>query len=156
KFTFDVAMSGTMGMDMDLSKLSKEELAFAKSAVVDYKQFRDVVVTGDLYRVESPYGADGGSSWGGSLMFGMPDQSRAVAFVYQTENGGSSSPIVLRGLSAEKRYMLHERDLGPGGASKWEMDGKTVDGATLMKAGITLPALKQYESAVIELVPENA
>ncbi len=157
KFTFDVAMSGTLGMDMDLSKLKPEELQFSKSAIEAYKGFRDVVVTGDLYRLESPWAADGTSSSDRtSLMYVLPDGSRAVAFAYQTADAAKSAPLMLKGLDPSKRYTLHERDLGTGVTSKFELDGKTVDGASLMKDGIVPPVQKQYDSAVIEFVSEPA
>ncbi|MGN6367504.1 MAG: alpha-galactosidase [Phycisphaerae bacterium] len=156
KFTFDVAMSGTLGMDMDLSKLSPDELAFSKSAIADYKTFRDVIVTGDLYRLESPYSGDGdASSPRTSLMYVLPDASRAIFFAYQTEDA-KPAPIALQGLDPARHYTLHERDLTPGTKSSFDMEGKTLDGATLMKTGITPPVQKKYDSAVIELTAENA
>ena len=150
-------MSGTLGMDMDLSKLKPEELAFSKSAVTEYKRFRDVVVTGDLYRLESPYAPDeANASDRTSLMYVLPDASHAVVFAYQTADAAKPAALTLKGLDPARQYALHERDLAAGATSKFEINGKTVDGATLMKGGIIPPVQKQYDSAVIELVADGA
>ena len=44
KFAFDVAMSGRMGMDVDLGKFSPEERKFTASAIATYKGIREVVL----------------------------------------------------------------------------------------------------------------
>src|SRR5262249_2452278 len=56
KFSLDVAMSGALGVDMDVSKLSLDERRTIADAVKLYKnEIREVVSQGDLYRLESPY-----------------------------------------------------------------------------------------------------
>ena len=56
KFTLDVAMSGAMGLDLDVSKLSPEQRKQISAAVKLYKdELRPIVQQGDLYRLESPY-----------------------------------------------------------------------------------------------------
>jgi alpha-galactosidase len=145
KFAADVAMSGSLGMDMDLAKLSPDERQSIASAVAAYKTIRDLIAGGDLYRLESPY--DGPRS---ALMYVAPDRSRAVMFVYQLSDA-SPSPVMPDGLDAHRQYRMKELDVS---SPRLLDDGKTRDGASLMKDGIITPCQKALDSAVIELVPQ--
>jgi alpha-galactosidase len=147
KFTLDVAMSGTMGVDMDVSRLSEAERTATAAAVALYKNhLRDVVQKGDLYRLVSPY--EGPRS---ALNYVSSDRKRAVLFVYQL--GDSEAVAVkLRGLDPKRRYRITEVNLLEGTASKLAPNGKTVDGETLMRDGVVPPCYKEYDSTVIELV----
>ena len=80
KFALDVALSGALGVDLDLRKLSPEERKTLAAGVALYreKDLRELVSQGDLYRLESPY--DGPRA---ALSYVSPDCSRAVLFVYQ-------------------------------------------------------------------------
>lgn len=52
----NVAMSGgAFGYEMDLSKMSEEDICAAKEQVKQYKQLSAVVQKGDMYRLLSPY-----------------------------------------------------------------------------------------------------
>lgn len=151
KFAFDVAMSGCLGMDMDLAKLTPEERQFCASAVACYKQFRDVVMTGDLYRLQSPYEGDRAS-----LMYVAPDRSRAVLFVYQLKDGESSlPPVVLKGLDPNRSYRVKELNLPATGHSELSINDQSIDGASLMKQGIAVPYHQAYQSCVIQLSDES-
>lgn len=141
KFGFDVAMSGRLGMDMDLDKLSPENRAFAAQAVATYKTIRDVVQLGDQYRLESPY--DGPRS---ALMYTR--DGRAVVFAYSLGDV-PASPLKLKGLDPARRYRVHEIDLAPGQTGL----ETTLDGATLLREGLPLPAYGKYGSGVFELTP---
>src|SRR5207237_2896538 len=56
KFAIDVAMSGSFGVDRDVQRMTPEERKTLAAAVKLYKErLRDVVLRGDLYRLESPY-----------------------------------------------------------------------------------------------------
>lgn len=145
KFAFDVAMSGRMGMDYDLSHLSPADKQFARGAVATYKSIRDVVQLGELYRLESPY--DGKRT---SLLYASPDKARAVVFAFQSQDG-EPSRLSLRGLHPNAHYRVQELNLREGEASKLAENGQIVDGATLMKSGLSLPLQKQFDSSIIEL-----
>jgi len=147
KFTLDVAMSGAMGVDMDVAHLSDAERTATAAAVALYKnRLRDIVQRGDLYRLVSPY--DGSRS---ALNYVSSDQKRAVLFVYQLGDSGDEA-VKLRGLDPQRRYRITEVNLLAGTTSKLALNGKTVDGATLMRDGLVPPCYKEYDSSVIELV----
>lgn len=139
KFTFDVAMSGRLGMDMDVDKLTPDERAFVKQAIETYKGIRDVVQLGEQYRLESPY--DGPRS---ALMY--RNGKRSVAFVYSLGDS-KSGPLKLKGLDAAKSYSIKEINLEVG---KTGFAGKAT-GADLMQKGLELPALKPNSSMTLEI-----
>lgn len=145
KFAFDVAMSARLGMDMDTSKLSAEEKAFAKSAIATYKSIRDVVQLGDVFRLESPY--EGARA---SQLSVSPDRSRAVVFAWQMRDGAASR-LALQGLDASKRYSVREINLKAGQAAQIAESGRVLDGASLMKSGLGFSLSKAFESSVVEL-----
>lgn len=152
KFAFDVAMSGRMGMDVDLGKFSPEERKFTASAIATYKGIREVVLKGELFRLESPYDGDRTS-----LVYVTPDRSRAVLFVYQTKDaaGAEVAPVKLQGLDPAKRYTVRELNLAEGSKSQLAAAGQAVEGSKLMEAGLAPACRKQCESHVIELTAER-
>jgi alpha-galactosidase len=146
KFCCDVAMSGALGLDMDLSKLSAADLKAAAAGVAVYKQIRDVVLFGDLYRFEAP-----GKGPRTSLMYLSADGARAIVFAYQTASG-AAKPLALTGLAAGRRYKVRELNLPENGKSQIAQDGQTLTAAELMGKGLDLALRGQCESAVVELM----
>jgi alpha-galactosidase len=148
KFALDVAMSGALGLDMDLRKLTLEQRRTIAAAIALYKRdLRDLVQQGDLYRLESPY--EGPRA---ALDYVSADKTRAVLFVYQLKANGDQ-PVKISGLDPQRRYRVHEVNL-TNCASVLAQENQLVDGATLASRGLTPPCRKEFESAVIELVAE--
>ena len=151
KFAVDVAMSGALGVDMDVRKLSaNDRKALADSIAVYKTRVRDVVEQGDLYRLESPY--EGACA---ALNYVSTDRARAVMFVYQLKTGDAAAVKPL-GLDPDRNYRVQEINLPAGTKSQLAVDGKTIHGAELMGAGIIPPCRKELESAVIELVATDS
>lgn len=48
-------MNGAFGYELDLSKLSEEELSEMKSQVEFYKKNRELIMKGDYYRLKNPF-----------------------------------------------------------------------------------------------------
>ncbi len=143
-FACSVAMSARFGMDLDLTKLSPEDKSVCAGAIAAYKKIRDVTSTGDLYRLEDPH-----DRFRGALNFVSPDQSRAVVFVYQLQDGRNIA-VHPQGLDAAKRYTINELNHAPGRAAM-EQQGKTFTGEELMRDGILPSSSKSLEACVIEL-----
>ena len=151
KFALDVGLSGALGLDMDVGKLTPEERQATAAAVALYKQrLRDIVQQGDLYRLESPYDQPRAA-----LDYVAPDRSSAVLFVYQVKTGGTE-PVKPQGLDPQRRYRVREVNLPAGTASQLAKHDQVFDGATLMREGLVPPCHQPYESAVIELTAEGS
>jgi alpha-galactosidase len=150
KFTLDVALSGALGVDMDVRKLKPEERTAIAAAVTLYKQeLRELVSQSDLYRLESPY-----NSPRACLEYVSDSQTRAVLFTYQLKAGERARSVKLLGLDPHRRYRVRELNLAAGRSSLLSEDGKMFEGAALMRDGLTPPCLKEFDSAVIELTAE--
>ena len=112
------------------------------------ERLRDVVLRGDLYRLESPYERPRAA-----LSYVSEDRTRAVLFIYQLGES-AFGPIRLRGLDPVKRYRVREVDLPEGVGSRLALHEKVVDGATLLEEGIASPLRRALESAVVEIFEE--
>jgi alpha-galactosidase len=143
-FATSVAMSARFGMDLDLTKLSAQDKAICAGAVSAYKQIRDITTRGDLYRVEDPH-----NNYRGMIDFVLPDQSRAVVFVYQLQDG-EDIPVHPQGLDPEKHYIVHELNPMPG-REAIKQESQTLTGEELMRDGIVPSCSKALEACVIEL-----
>ena len=143
-FACSVAMSARFGMDLDLNKLSAEDKAVCAGAIRAYKEIRDITSLGDLYRLEDPH-----ENIRGALNFVSPDQSRAVVFVFQLQDG-QNAPVRPQGLDPAKRYKITELNPAPHRAALGT-EGKTFTGEELMRDGILPTSTKSLEACVIEL-----
>src|SRR5829696_5440597 len=149
KFATDVALAGAFGVDRDVQRMTPEERKAVAAAVKLYKErLRDVVLRGDLYRLESPYERPRAA-----LSYVSEDRARAVLFVYQLGES-AFGPVRPRGLDPRKQYRVREVNLPEGKNSRLGLHDKVVDGATLMEEGLTSPLRRALESAVIELFEE--
>ncbi|MDY6240574.1 MAG: alpha-galactosidase [Prevotella sp.] len=153
KFRMDVAMTGRLGMELQPSQMSKEDLAFAKRGIAAYKQIRDVVQLGDIYRLHSPYDGDGVASW----MYASEDKSHAALFAYNFDfmKNQKIPAVQLGGLDPNRNYRI--KDLTPWNEKKpCRLDGKVISGKTLMEVGLNLrPLINACDASVaLELTAE--
>ena len=102
---------------------------------------------GDLYRLESPY--DHPRS---AISYVLADRSQAVLFVYQIASGDPKC-VKPTGLDPQKNYRVREVNLSEGATSNLPENDKTIDGATLMRDGITPSCSNEFDSSVIVLSP---
>lgn len=131
----DVALLGTFGYELDITKLSAEEKEQVKVQVGKYHKYNDLIREGDYYRLESA--SDNGyyDSW----MIVEKDKSRALLFCVQVlaRANVKSRFVRLAGLDSEKRYAV---------------EGKEYAGSTLMYAGVRIPAESgDFKSRLIEI-----
>ncbi|MFA9379739.1 MAG: alpha-galactosidase [Acetanaerobacterium sp.] len=121
----NVAMSGNLGYEFDLTKLSEEDKGKVKNQIEEYKQIRDIVQFGDLYRLKSPF--DGNET---AWMFISPDQKDIVVdfFKVLTSCNYKLDVLKLKGLDAKKKYRV-------------EATGEILGGDELMYSGLVVPEL---------------
>ena len=148
KFRFDVACSGRLGMELQPKDMTEQEKEFSKSAIGSYKKYRDLILTGDLYRIKSPYDSDFYS-----LMYVSKDKKRAVAFAYCLKYQGRTLTPQLRlhGLDPQKNYRVTELNVNK--SSFWG-SGRTFSGDFLVNFGINPKLVKIYDSAVFYIEEE--
>lgn len=72
----DVAMSGVLGYELDLTKLSKQEKEEMKEQIDFYQEIRQTVQFGDFYRLSSPF-EQNAVAW----LFVSKDKEEAIVFL---------------------------------------------------------------------------
>ena len=117
-----VALAGTFGYELDMTKLSDEDRALVPKQIADFHRFNPIVVQGDHYRLSDAWRDNAVDAW----MFVSKDRSRGVlsAVRRRATPNGDDILLRLRGLDPAARYEVG--DLG-----EWS-------GATLMGAGVVL------------------
>ncbi len=149
KFRFDIACSGRLGMELQPKNLTERERALADRCIRSYRQYRDLVFTGDVYRLASPYDSDYYA-----LMYVSQDQSRAVVFTYCTKyqnRAVGAHPFRMNGLDPARRYKVTELNVD---RSCWWGSGASHAGDFLMNGGFNPQLLKTFDSAVFYLEAE--
>lgn len=141
EFMFDVAMSGVLGIGNNMTKWNDQEKEIAKTKIAQYKQVRDVVHNGDLYRLASPF-----ESTRCVLQYNSKDKTESVIFCYELNTqllGSSTYPnrnpyLKLIGLDANKQYQFEgEKDI--------------YTGDQLMSVGFRYPLWKAATSKILRL-----
>ncbi|HLN71855.1 MAG TPA: alpha-galactosidase [Prolixibacteraceae bacterium] len=148
KYKTDVAMMGKMGYDIRVNELTADELEFSKMAVQNYNNLKELIWSGDLYRLISPYEEERAV-----LMYANQDKTKAVLFSYALHPRAYNhfSPVRLTGLDPAKSYKVQEINRMKGQWSPFPAEGKTFSGDYLIKAGLLLPNNNELSSAVIEI-----
>ena len=152
KFRCDVAMSGRMGVELDPRKLSDDEIANLKDAVMAYKTIRPIVQHGDLYRLISPYEKSG---WA-ALNYVSEGMDRCVLFAFSmvlhTRTRLTLSP---KGLDPTGYYKITELNR-QGGKACCHAEGRILSGDYLMKCGVGFNLAKPFDSCVLLLEKQGS
>ena len=99
----NVAMFGVFGYELDLSRLREEEAQIVRSQIMFAKRHRRLIMTGDFYRLSSPFQGNDGA-W----MVVSEDKREALVGWYRISgipNGGWIR-VKLAGLAPERNYIL--------------------------------------------------
>lgn len=134
-FRFNIAMQGALGIGGNLTKYTKEDLEICRKNIALYKEIRELVQFGKLYR-NMDIDKD-------EILFNQyvnDKKTKSVAFI--AANGTrfykKSIPMLFDGLDYHKRYAI-------------TVDGCTYEksGAYLMNAGIDLTVRGAYYNRII-------
>lgn len=122
-----VAMSGNLGYELDLTKLTETEKRIIKRQISTYKEIRHLVQFGDFYRLLSPFVEDTTArevAW----MFVSKDKCEAFVAYFRVlvEPHAPLGRLRLQGLDPDADYRLLKV-------------GQVLDGAELMYTGLDLP-----------------
>lgn len=135
-----VAMSANFGYEIDLTKLSSEELDEIKKQVAFYKDIRNTIQFGKFYRIKSPFD-ENVAQWN----FVSGDGSQVVAFHFEilSQPAAPIKILKLKGLDADAVY----RDIST---------GYEYGGDELMYSGISVPLEKKdFRSVCFRFVKVN-
>ena len=113
----NVAMSGAFGYELDLSKLSSEEIDEVKNQVEFYKNNRDIIMNGTFYRLLNPF-VSRHAAWS----YVTEDEKTALVYyiVKQARPTNEAVYLKLKGLNSNYNY---------------EINGTVYSGKTLMNYG---------------------
>lgn len=131
----DVALFGTFGYELDVTKLSDAEKELVKEQTQNYHKYNDLIREGDYYRLASVSENGHYDSW----MVVSNDRDKALLFYVQVQAKANlkSRFIRLKGLSPEKIYILN---------------GQEYTGDILMKVGARIsPEFGDFKSKILEL-----
>ena len=138
-FRAKVALFGHMGVEANPRTMSEDERRVLAAHIALHKDWRDVLHTGDLWRLEHPDPGVGG------LM--VTHDAKAIALTAQTgfAQQFDVSPVRLKGLDPTATYRVTLPEPWPAKASTYLADpdawreGLNLSGAALMAQGIALP-----------------
>ena len=133
-----VALSGTFGYELDVTRISEEDRKLIPHQVELYHRFNDLVRTGDYYRIASFSENHAFDCWESVAKDGSEALVTCVN-VRKTANV-KSRRIKLFGLQENASYRLLNED-GSDFVQTMGEEGKTLyfHGSTLMNAGINIP-----------------
>ncbi len=119
----DVAMSGNLGYELDLTKLPASEKEVVKKQVETYKEIRGLVQFGQFYRLLSPFEGNE-TAW----LFTNDDQSEALVFYFSVlaEPAAPLKFLKVTGIDPNKQYQLVGTD-------------QVFGGDELMYVGLSIP-----------------
>ena len=130
----DVALFGTFGYELDVTKLSDAEKELVKEQTQNYHKYNDLIREGDYYRLASVSENGHYDSW----MVVSNDRDKALLFYVQVQAKANlkSRFIRLKGLSPEKIYILN---------------GQEYTGDILMKVGARIsPEFGDFKSKILK------
>ncbi|MCM1283636.1 MAG: alpha-galactosidase [Muribaculaceae bacterium] len=118
-----VALAGTFGYELDITALTKEELAMIPEQVAMYHKYNDLVRTGDYYRIASYHDNHTHDCY----MVVSADRSEALVTFVQVmgEPNRRSRRIRLQGLDPMRDYRIED-------------SGRVCGGDLLMQAGLVV------------------
>ena len=116
----NTAFYGAFGYELDLSKLTEDELEQVRQQVTFMKKYRSVFQYGTFYQLSSPFESNE-TVW----MSVSQDQKTAIVGYYRVLNEVNVGyrRIRLKGLNPDEQYRI-------------SMDGRWIEGRELMKAGL--------------------
>lgn len=128
-----VAMSGTFGYELDITKLSEEDKQTVKEQIEAFKKYYDLIQNGDYYRLTD----DGRKSPFVAWEFVSADKKEALlnVVVLRTKANPILHTVYARGLEADMMYQV-------------EGSQEKFSGAALMNGGYPIPVMGDDFQAV--------
>ncbi len=131
KMRGDVAMSGNFGYELDATVFTDEEKEEVKCQVAQYKELREFIQFGDMYRLLSPFEGNA-AAW----MYVSEDKTKVFVAYFKilAQPNEPNQRLYLEGLDPNRQYKVKET-------------GEILGGDELMYVGISIPVLQgDYQS----------
>ncbi len=139
------AMMGRFGYELNLAKLSDEEITVVKAQVKKYREIEDVVHHGDMYRILSPFEGDTAA-----FQFISENKNKILMFYFNIKaNLGISRRVKFQALDPKASYRLTVDEKMHSNAPAIGK-GEAYSGDVLMNIGICLPMGKDNISILLE------
>lgn len=102
----NVAMSGNLGYELDLTVLTEQEKEIVREQISWYKEHRYLIQYGKFHRLISPFSKEHKAAW----MFVNDSKDEALLYYYQTMVRANDSllQIKLVGLDPERKYRINQ------------------------------------------------
>ena len=144
EYRFLSSMQGSLGVGANLNDWQDADFATAMRLVAEYKQIRETVQHGSLYRLISPRN---GSEFSVTESV-SPDQNQAAvfAFLHSSQFGYPFPRIYLRGLDPKGQYRLHWISADPAGKLP-----ETASGEYWMGVGVDLELHGDFQASAFRL-----
>jgi alpha-galactosidase len=144
EYRFLSSMQGSLGVGANLDKWTASEIAVAKDMTATYKQIRETVQRGSLYRLISPqHDSEYSATESVSL-----DERQAVlfTFLHSSQKNYPFPRVYLRGLDPARQYHLRPiRD------AKWKNAPEVASGAYWMSHGVDVELHGDFQAAAFVL-----
>lgn len=127
----NVAMTGQFGYELDLNKLTDEEIDEVKEQIQTYKNIRETIHKGEMYRLKSPFD-ENCAAW----EYVSAEMVVLVYCIIHARYQMGKKCIKFQGLSNDKKY----RDT---------KSGKIYGGDYLMNVGLFVDEIKDFDSEMI-------
>jgi alpha-galactosidase len=139
-YRFLVAMQGALGIGANLNKWSAGDTAMATKMVAVYKQIRETVQNGNLFRLLSPRTNDTSAN-----EYVSKDGKEAVLFAFRHSQQYNTPPPLIRlvGLEPHAIYKLESID------NKLQAGPLTVSGAWLMNHGVQVVLKNDFDATAL-------
>lgn len=137
-FRLDVAMQGVLGIGNDITQWTDEEMATKRNKIALYKEIRETIQHGDVYRLLSPDKGDRTA-----IQYVDSDKSHTVLMCYNMSLGAVKPfegflGIRLQGLHPDATYTITGKE-------------ETFTGRYLMDVGIPWPVSGSCRSQIIRI-----
>ena len=155
-------MAGTFGYELDVTRLSEEEMDQVRKQIVRFKEYYNLIQYGEYYRLLPPSDRQC-TVW----EMADPEGGEALVSAVYHHAGPNEEPVIVKvqGLKAESSYQMRLNMDDAENVKDWEReqfekrlpygykDGETITGAALQQCGLVIPeALEEYQAWQIHIV----
>ncbi len=135
EYRFHVAMCGALGVGADLNRWSEADMDTARRLIGLYKEVRETIQLGQLYRLRSPRTSDLSA-----VQFVRPDGHESVVFIFlhASHFGEHQGLLRLQGLEPDTRYRVDESEV-------------LYSGTALMERGLDIHMRGTFTSQMIRI-----